>query len=179
MKRSVDSFIGAVLGWRTQSLWDSVLLAAAIFFAASNGFAADSIIVPRPKVHDTNAGTVSVHPIDLPTALRLAGAQNLDIQIARQRLAEARANHESARWQFLPALTPGASYRRHDNLIQDVGGSIIDVHKEAYTVGPTLAAQVDLGDAIYKTLASRQIVKAADYALEAQEQDAVLAAAQG
>src|SRR5262245_40675198 len=33
--------------------------------------------------------TNSVHEIDLPTTLRLAGAQNLDVQIARERLAEA------------------------------------------------------------------------------------------
>src|SRR6266568_2296020 len=76
--------------------------------------------------------------IDLPTALRLAGAQNLDIQIARQRLLEAKANYESTLWLFFPWLSPGVSYRRHDNLIQDVGGQVIDVHKESYTVGPSI-----------------------------------------
>ena len=34
----------------------------------------------------TLAKTNNVYPIDLPTALRLANAQNLDIQISRQRL---------------------------------------------------------------------------------------------
>src|SRR5207247_2389717 len=106
--------------------------------------------------------------IDLPTALRLAGAQNLDIQIARQRLLEAKANYESTLWLFFPWLSPGVSYRRHDNLIQDVGGQVIDVHKESYTVGPSINGQLDLGDGIYKSLASRQLVKAADYGLEAQ-----------
>src|ERR1051325_10617799 len=117
--------------------------------------------------------------IDLPTALRLAGAQNLDIQIARQRLAEAKANHETVLWQFFPWVAPGVSYRRHDNLIQDVAGNILDVHKEAYTVGPSITGQLDLGDALYRNLASRQLVKAADYALETQRQATVLSAAAG
>ena len=32
--------------------------------------------------------TNGIYLIDLPTALRLAGAQNLDVQIARERLAD-------------------------------------------------------------------------------------------
>src|SRR2546423_5496768 len=113
--------------------------------------------------HAQEGSTNKASLIDLPSALQLAGAQNLDVQIARQRLAEARANYESSLWQFFPWISPGVSYRRHDNLIQDVGGKIIDVHKESYTVGPFLSGQLDLGDAIYKNLAARQLVKASDY----------------
>src|SRR5919198_3426045 len=102
-----------------------------------------------------------VYPIDLPTVLQLAGAQNLDIQIARERLKEARANHEGPREQFFPWLALGATYRRHDNQIQDIEGKILDVHKQSYSVGATLTAQVDIGDVIYKTLAAHQLVRAA------------------
>jgi outer membrane protein TolC len=42
-----------------------------------------------------------------------------------------------------------------------------------------VGVQLDLGDAIYKSLAAKQFAKAADHALEAQRQDSVLAAAQG
>jgi signal transduction histidine kinase len=38
---------------------------------------------------------------------------------------------------------------------------------------------LDLGDAIYKNLASRQLVKAAEFGLESQRQDSILAAALG
>src|SRR3989454_4397426 len=38
---------------------------------------------------------------------------------------------------------------------------------------------MDLGDAVYKSLAAKQLVSAADHALEAQRQDSTLAAAQG
>ena len=125
------------------------------------------------------AGNTNIFVIDLPTTLQLAGARNLDVQIAREKLAEAKANNESAVWQFFPAIVPGIGYRRHDNLIQDVAGNVIEVHKESYSVGPTLAAQLDIGDAIYKKLAARQLVKAAESALEGQRQESALMAVRG
>lgn len=127
----------------------------------------------------SSLGAAEPHPIDLPTALQLAGAQNLDVKIAREKLAEAKANHESARLQFFPWLSPGAGYRKHEGRIQAVDGAVFDASKQSYNVGAALTAQVDIGDALYKTLAAHQFVKAADHALEAQRQDTVLAAAQG
>jgi len=117
--------------------------------------------------------------IDLPAALQLAGAQNLDVRIARERLAVAKANNDSALLQFFPWLSAGVNYRRHDNLIQDTTGNILEVHKQSYAPGGALLAQVDLGDAIYKKLAAKQLQHAADHGLEAQRQDSVTAAAQG
>ena len=116
--------------------------------------------------------------IDLPTVLRLAGAQNLDVQIAQAKLAEARANSQSAVAQFFPWLAPGITYRQHDDKIQDVAGNLLDVHKYSTAPGVALNAQVDLGDALYKSLAAKQVAQAAAHGVEAQRQDAVLAAAQ-
>ena len=44
-------------------------------------FAADPIILPAPTNASDNLDTNNIHLIDLPTVLRLAGAQNLDVQI--------------------------------------------------------------------------------------------------
>ena len=129
----------------------------------------------RGRAQPTN----EVSPIDLPTALRLAGAQNLDVQIARERLVEAKANHRSAVAQFFPWVAPGITYRQHDDKLQDVAGNLIDVHKYSYAPGATVGVQLDLGDAIYKSLAAKQIAHAAGHALEAQRRESVLAAAQG
>lgn len=119
-------------------------------------------------------------PIDLPTALRLAGAQNLDVQIARDQLNEARANHASALEKFFPWLAPGVSYHRRDGVAQAVpAGTISDADFQSYSPGATVGAQLDLGDAIFTTLAARQLANAAGHAIDAQRQDAVLAAAQG
>ena len=131
------------------------------------------------SVPSGSVATNNVYPIDLPTVLRLANAQNLDIQIARERLKEAKANRESAVELFFPWISPGVVYRRHENRIQDVVGNIIDADKQYYAVGGALTAQMDLGDAVYKSLAAKQLVKAADQALESQREDSTLAAAQG
>jgi outer membrane protein TolC len=124
------------------------------------------------------SSNAQTNAINLETVLRLAKAQNLDVQIARSRLAEAKAIHESAREQFFPWLSPGISYRRHDGLIQDVSGTIIDVHKQSYAPGVTLGAQLDIGDALYKSLATKQQAEAAAHFTEAQRQASVFVAAQ-
>src|SRR6266481_4835511 len=129
----------------------------------------------RIHAQDTNR----TFPIDLPTALRLANARNLDIQIARSRVAEARANRDTALERFFPWLSPGAGYRRHDGRIQETDGIVFDTDKQSYNVGGTFTAQLDLGDAIYQTLAAKQQMRAADFALDSQRQDSTLAAALG
>ncbi|MBI4326420.1 MAG: TolC family protein [Chloroflexi bacterium] len=125
----------------------------------------------------THHTATSDYLIDLPTALRLAGAQNLDVQLARERLAEAQALHDSVLLQFFPWVGAGISYRRHDGRIQDTSGDILDVNKQASAPGAALVGQWELGDAIYRKLAAKQLEHAANHALEAQRQDSVLAAA--
>jgi outer membrane protein TolC len=122
----------------------------------------------------------SVYPIDLPTVLRLVGARNLDIQIARERQTEAQANQHSAVEQFFPWVAPGFSYHRRDGVAQAVpSGVISDAHFQSYSPGASLTAQLVLGDAIFNSLAAKQLVKASDQALETQRQDSILTAAQG
>jgi len=115
--------------------------------------------------------------IDLATALRLAGASNIDVQIAQQRLEAAKAASTNAVGQFLPWLSAGASYRGHGDLIQDVVGNIVVADKHSYALGGTGNLQVDVGDALFRTLAARQAVRAADYDVRGQQQEAVFRAA--
>jgi outer membrane protein TolC len=115
--------------------------------------------------------------IDLATALRLAGAQNLDVQIARERVAEAEAAQLSAIESFFPTLAPGVSYRRHENNIQTVEGRIINADKEQYTAGGSVLLQADIGEAIFRALAAKQLKDAAKFAAGAQRQESVLQAA--
>lgn len=121
---------------------------------------------------------LEAEPIDLATALRLAGAQNLDVQIAREKLEEAKANHAGSIAQFVPWISPGIGYRKHEGRIQDVEGNLLDTSKQAYTAGATLVAQVDLGNALFRSLETKQLVKAADCALESQRESAITVAAQ-
>lgn len=132
------------------------------------------LTLSRAGADETN----QLYPIDLPTTLRLAGAQNLEIQIARQRLKEAEAERTSAVERFFPWIAPGITYHRRDGVAQAVpAGTISDAHFQSYSPGAALTAQMDLGDAIYKSLAAKQLVKASDQALETQRQDSILSAA--
>lgn len=134
------------------------------------------LVRERTLAQVTNTGP---YTIDLPTTLRLAGAQNLEVQIARERLREAKAQQDQALLRFFPWLAPGAGYRRHDGNIQDVSGAIFEANKQAYTVGAALTLQVDLGEAIYQSLAARQWARAAEESVMVARQDEVLAAATG
>lgn len=146
------------------------VLTAATLCIASHSYA-------QTAAATKNATGANLYLIDLPSALQLAGAQNLDVKIARERLAEATANNESALLQFFPWLSAGVSYRRHDDQIQDTTGNILEVHKQSYAPGGALVSQLDLGDAIYKKLAAKQLQHAADHGLEAQRQDSIVTAA--
>jgi outer membrane protein TolC len=156
-----------------------VLPAIFATIVALSGRAAEN--VPTGLANSASeTGTNMVYPIDLPTTLRLAGAQNLDIQIAREHLSEAQANRQSALEQFLPWLAPGVTYHRRDGVAQSVpSGVISDAHFQSYYPGVSLSAQMALGDALYNSLAAKQLVRASDQALETQRQDSTLSAAQG
>jgi len=120
----------------------------------------------------------AAYPIDLATALRLAGAKGVDVQIARERLQAAKAAATSTVTQFLPWLSATANYRRHGGLIQDVVGNIVEADKASYALGGAINLQVDVGDALFRTLAARQTSHAAEQGLEAQRQETLVRAAQ-
>ncbi|MGB8168518.1 MAG: hypothetical protein WCF18_13555, partial [Chthoniobacteraceae bacterium] len=63
-------------------------------------------------------GDAKSQPINLAAVMRLAGANNLDIQIAEQRLVTAQAEHEQALLQFFPYVSPDVSFKRHEGNIQ-------------------------------------------------------------
>jgi outer membrane protein TolC len=133
-----------------------------------------------PGTARTQSPKPAPYPIDLPTALRLADAQNLDVQIARERIKVAEAHRTSAMEQFLPWLAPGVAFRRRDGVAQASPSGIIGKAAfQSYQPGLSATAQIALGDAIYNSLAARQLVKASGEALDAQRQAAALRAAEG
>jgi outer membrane protein TolC len=149
----------------------TALILGCLLTASSTGAA-----TPQEPVQPAAAD--STYPIDLATVLRLAGAQNLDVQLARGAVDEAQANYTSAVERFLPSLVPSASYLRHTGRDQRVEGPLIDVSKHSDTTGAYLTAQIPVGDAIFSALQAHQLVAADDAGATAQERDSALAAAQ-
>jgi outer membrane protein TolC len=115
--------------------------------------------------------------INLLAVLRLAGARNLDIEIASARLAEARALHEAVRMQWFPYLAPGFQFRGHDGNIQIIDGPVIDARKQSVTLGVAMTIQLELGETYYKDLITQKLARAAEHALEVQRQESIWQAA--
>jgi len=112
-------------------------------------------------------------PIDLPTVLKLAGAQGIDVEIAEAKLREARAAADSSTWALFPTISPGVGYRNHTGQAQSFAGPVSEVGKESVTAGATLFLSLDLGEAVYRRLAAKQTAQAAEHGLAAQRQQTV------
>jgi outer membrane protein TolC len=118
-------------------------------------------------------------PINLAAVMRLAGADNLDIQIAQARLTEAQAIHRQTLAQFFPYLTPGLVFRKHEGNSQTVEGEIIEADKQSLAAGVNVIAQLEIGETIYKSLITRHLATAAEFAAETQRQESVYLAVSG
>lgn len=116
--------------------------------------------------------------INLPTALKLAGADNLEVRLAEEKSREAQAREDGTLWQMFPTLSPGVGYRNHSGRTQAVTGQVFDVDKESLAAGATIQLQLDFGEALYRRLAAQQTALAAGHGLEAQRRRAVQEATQ-
>lgn len=105
--------------------------------------------------------TRASYPIDLPTALRLADADNPTAAVARARVRQALAELDRARVAWLPNLSFGPTFFYHDGIDQNRRGDIFSVARGNFTLtgGPT--ARFDLGDAFYLPLVARRVAEAA------------------
>jgi len=118
-----------------------------------------------------------IEPIDLTTALNLAGVQNPDLNIARTRVLEAAAMRQLAAAYFLPSVNPGMNYDSHTGNLQQSSGNILSVNRSAVYVGagsnavaagtvtiPGVFLAENVGQGIYAYLASRQTVREREFA---------------
>ena len=110
-------------------------------------------------------------PIDLATALRLAGAQNPELLLARERVSEADSIRQLAAAQALPNLNSGANYDLHRGNLQQASGNILRVNRDSLYTGfganavgagtvatPGLSYNLNVGAAYFGYLQSRQLV---------------------
>jgi outer membrane protein TolC len=116
-------------------------------------------------------------PIDLSTALRLAGANNLQIQFAQQRLAEAFARLDGAEVLWLPSLSAGPLYNKHDGRLQETEGNVIEVSRNSAFIGGGPTMSFHLADALFEPLAACQLVRAEQAAVARTTNDTLLAVA--
>ncbi|MDZ4405337.1 TolC family protein [Prosthecobacter sp.] len=111
--------------------------------------------------------------VDLRTVMKLAGAKNDEIQLARAKHDEAVAESKQAWQRFWPALSLGAGYRGHDGRLQDIGGNVFNANKQQYNVGTGVMIDWSPGDIYYAALASKQRALAAEHLAEKSRIDIV------
>ena len=127
------------------------------------------------------------NPIDLGTALRLAGAQNPELLLARERVTEAAALRQLAAAQLLPSINVGLNYDLHRGLLQQANGNILKVNRDALNVGlgvnavaagtvniPGLQYNLNVGEVWFGRLVARQLVASRAAAATAVENDVLL-----
>jgi outer membrane protein TolC len=129
----------------------------------------------------------NVTPIDLPSALALAGDQNSQILLAESRVTEAVALRQLAAAQFLPTLNAGASENTHDGVLQRSSGIILRLNREslylgagAFAVGtgtvnvPGVLWTMNLSQGIYGFLIASQTVDVRGFESQVVSQDMLL-----
>ncbi|MFM2171023.1 MAG: hypothetical protein RI957_1252 [Verrucomicrobiota bacterium] len=129
------------------------------------------VLVVSVQASELAAGTSN--DINLATALRLAGANHLDIEAARVSLQTARAQHADTRRKFFPWLSVGTSYHRTAGNLQDIPGNVTEESKNNYQAGIGVAAELRVGEAIYRNLSAKQRAKAAEYQVDAARNQSV------
>ena len=163
--------------------------------------AKDATPAPPPRLPVDTAlipGRV-VEPIDLANALRLAGARDLDIAVARQQIFAATADLTAARALWLPSLFYGPSWYRSDGQIQTVTGQVQTINRSALFLGGTAAlpntiqgpppgtgipsvngmtTTVRISDAIFIPMAARRVLTANEAGLRTATNNALLQIAQ-
>lgn len=145
----------------SRRLWSSLLSLRVLPLLLASGLAALDNVISAP-----------MH-VDLPAVMKLAGANNDEVQLARAKHSEALAESRLAWQRFWPSLTLGAGYRRTDGNVQDIAGAVFDVSKQQYSVGPNLMIDWSPGDMYYSALAAKQKALAAEQLAEKARRDIV------
>lgn len=147
--------------------------------------------VPAPRLVEAGPPETILQPgespMDLGTALRLAGIENPELLLARSRVSEVVALRQLAAAQLLPNLNLGTNYDLHRGPLQQSNGNILNVNRDAMYVGlgaaaiaagtvniPGLNYNLNVGEAWYGFLASRQRVTTARAVADAVRNDVLL-----
>ena len=136
----------------------------------------DSVDVGDSLDADELALVEELFPVDLPTALQLAGANSLQVALAAERLSAALTRVEQADARWLPSVRVGFSYNRHNGRIQATDGNISEVSRGSFFAGgglgsgtaplnggaggpPRFAVDLSVAEIVFEPLAARQVVE--------------------
>lgn len=141
--------------------------------AASPSFTPPTATNPLPDAATLDP-TDRPLPINLSTALQLAGARPLDVQIAAKQAEVSAARYDRARLLWVPNVSVGTDYFAHTGPQQVFAGDVIDSNRSSFMAGFGPNVVFGFSDAIYAPLAARQDLKARRADEQAAKNDAAL-----
>jgi outer membrane protein TolC len=135
----------------------------------ANPLAFDMTLKPAPM-----EATDRRFPINLASALRLSDARPLIVARAQASVWVAEAELTRAKVLWVPSLTMGADYIRHDGGGPDFNKGIMTAPSVNYFyAGPSLFQYINLTDAIFEPLAARQVLNSRHWDVQASKNDAL------
>jgi outer membrane protein TolC len=114
--------------------------------------------------------------LDVRTVMKLAGAHNDEIELARVRHIQTIAESKQTWQKFWPSVNLEMGYRNYNGSIQEVGGAVFDAKKEQYTIGSAVVVDWSPGELYYAGLAAIQRVHVSGQLAEKARRDLVLQA---
>ncbi len=118
-------------------------------------------------------------PINLATALQLAGVRPLDIAAATVQVEQALALQLQAKALWIPNINGGIDYFRHDGVQQNIFTGVNFIKgRQSFFVGGGPYLSVGLTDAIFAPLAARRVVAARQADLQTARNDVLLTVSQ-
>lgn len=151
---------------------------------------------PTVVASKTDGATADGFAIDLPTVLRLAGGNNLQIAIAVERVNQAVARSDAADVLWVPSLNAGVVYNQQSGRIQSTQGDVIETTRNSLFVGggagvanaplnggaggpARMFVDLALVDVLFEPLAARQTVRASSADHSTTFNDTLLAVSLG
>ncbi|MDR3636755.1 MAG: TolC family protein [Isosphaeraceae bacterium] len=114
-------------------------------------------------------------PINLATALRLSDARPLIVAAAQAKVWVAEADLTQAKVLWLPALSVGFDYLRHDGGGPDFNKGIMTAPSTNFFYGGAgLTGIISTTDAIYQPLVARQVLNSRHWNIQSAKNDALL-----
>ncbi len=130
---------------------------------------------------------MQIASVDLAAVMQLAGVQNPDLLIARQRVVEAAAIRQFAAAQLLPNLNGGMNYDDHTGALQQSSGNILGLQRQALYVGaganavaagtvniPGVQYNLNVSQSIFSFLTTRQALRTQQFNTLATRNDVLL-----
>jgi outer membrane protein TolC len=115
--------------------------------------------------------------VDLPTVLKVATAQNLDIQQARHNVEAQRGRYEASVGALFPVIAPALTFNDVEGVAQNANGTLTAANFNTIIPAVSLQWILNPGRVVYDIVAAKKRLQASSELEEAAQLDALRTAA--